>query len=73
MMKGWILILVLLHGGGSMLYPRESANREVKDLSGLWQFRADYSMNRNEGVENEWHKQPLSKVDEHFLVPHFLV
>src|SRR5690349_7970754 len=39
-----------------MLYPIESENREVKDLSGIWQFKVD---KKNEGFSKEWSKEPL--------------
>lgn len=45
-----------------MLYPRESPSREVKELNGLWLFRADKSPNRNLGFERAWYKSPLSEV-----------
>ncbi|XP_054610990.1 beta-glucuronidase isoform X2 [Dunckerocampus dactyliophorus] len=44
-----------------MLYPRESSSREVKDLSGLWSFRADKSPNRNQGFERAWYKHRLAE------------
>ncbi|XP_077867014.1 beta-glucuronidase-like [Saccoglossus kowalevskii] len=44
-----------------MLYPRESESRESKDLSGMWNFRADMSSKRNAGFEHQWQKQALSK------------
>ncbi len=45
-----------------LLYPRESPSREIKEINGLWHFRADYSDNRNAGFEKKWYQQPLSKV-----------
>ncbi|MDP4087730.1 MAG: beta-glucuronidase [Bacillota bacterium] len=39
-----------------MLYPIENGIREVKDLSGLWDFKADYD---NKGREEEWYKSRL--------------
>ncbi len=60
-----VLLFCLLHGALGLLYPRESSSREVKELNGLWHFRADYSVDRNEGFEKEWYKQPLSKVETH--------
>ncbi|XP_042288153.1 beta-glucuronidase [Thunnus maccoyii] len=44
-----------------MLFPRESSSREVKELSGLWVFRADKSSNRNQGFEKAWYKSPLAE------------
>ncbi|XP_061607268.1 beta-glucuronidase isoform X2 [Phyllopteryx taeniolatus] len=47
--------------GAGMLFPRESSSREVKDLSGLWSFRADKSPNRNQGFEKAWYKSRLAE------------
>lgn len=55
-------LAVLLGGGRGLLYPKESVSREVKELNGLWHFRADYSPSRNAGFLEQWYKQPLSKV-----------
>lgn len=49
---------------GGMLYPRESASRERKDLDGLWKFRADFSENRLRGFEQQWYRSPLREVRE---------
>ena len=46
------------------LYVRESESREVKDLNGIWTFRADFSSNRNAGFEEKWYARPLAKVNE---------
>ncbi|XP_074869413.1 beta-glucuronidase [Carettochelys insculpta] len=48
----------LAHSKG-MLYPRESASRELKELNGIWSFRADFSQQRNEGFVQQWFRQPL--------------
>ena len=55
-------LAVLLGSGRGLLYPKESVSREVKELNGLWHFRADYSPSRNAGFVEQWYKQPLSKV-----------
>ena len=39
-----------------MLFPQENETREVKDLSGIWQFKLD---EHSEGYNKEWFKQPL--------------
>ncbi|CAN9501606.1 unnamed protein product [Ophioblennius macclurei] len=53
---------VLLHQQSSgMLFPRESSSRELKELNGLWAFRADNSPNRNRGFEESWYRQRLSE------------
>ncbi|XP_031559718.1 beta-glucuronidase-like, partial [Actinia tenebrosa] len=44
-----------------MLYPRESESREVKEVNGIWDFRADRSENRQAGFQNAWFSKPLSK------------
>lgn len=49
----------VLHTG--MLFPRESSSREVKELSGLWTFRADKSPNRNQGFERAWYQSSLAE------------
>ena len=54
--------LVLLRVCGALLYPRESPYREVKELNGLWDFRADYSLYGQDGFLHQWYLQPLSKV-----------
>ncbi|XP_047463786.1 beta-glucuronidase [Mugil cephalus] len=46
---------------GGMLFPRESPSREVKELNGLWSFRADKSPNRNQGFERSWYKSRLAE------------
>ncbi|MEQ2226023.1 hypothetical protein ILYODFUR_023466 [Ilyodon furcidens] len=51
---------VLLSDTG-MLFPRESSSREVKELNGLWVFRADRSPNRNQGFERAWYKSRLAE------------
>ncbi|KAK3527499.1 hypothetical protein QTP86_023714 [Hemibagrus guttatus] len=44
-----------------MLFPQESLSREVKELNGLWTFRADLSPNRNQGFDQFWFKRPLAE------------
>jgi beta-glucuronidase len=46
-----------------MLYPRESAVREVKDLSGIWEFKVDKN---NEGYEKKWYESGL---DDTIMMP----
>lgn len=47
-----------------MLFPRETPSRELKELNGLWKFRADMSPNRNQGFERAWYKNRLEEVTE---------
>ncbi|XP_045896576.1 beta-glucuronidase isoform X1 [Micropterus dolomieu] len=44
-----------------MLFPRESSSREVKELNGVWSFRADKSPKRNQGFESAWYKRRLAE------------
>ncbi|XP_062289932.1 beta-glucuronidase [Scomber scombrus] len=44
-----------------MLFPRESSSRELKELNGLWVFRADKSPDRNQGFQKAWYKSPLAE------------
>ncbi len=41
-----------------MLYPIENAIREIKSLSGIWNFIVDKN---NEGYKKKWYKSPLKK------------
>uniref|UniRef100_A0A3B4AIF6 Uncharacterized protein n=1 Tax=Periophthalmus magnuspinnatus TaxID=409849 RepID=A0A3B4AIF6_9GOBI len=67
---GWLCVWYLcalldvasLQGSGGMLYPRETSSREVKELTGVWSFRADMSASRNEGFDGAWYKSPLATV-----------
>ncbi len=43
-----------------MLYPKESLTRELKNLSGMWNFKVDFD---NNGIEKKWHETPLSDPD----------
>ncbi|XP_078535590.1 beta-glucuronidase [Lissotriton helveticus] len=44
---------------GGLLSPRESKSRELKELGGVWSFRADSSESRNRGFEERWYRSPL--------------
>ena len=39
-----------------MLYPQESESREIKDLSGIWSFKAD---REGRGIAEQWYASPL--------------
>lgn len=41
-----------------MLYPRENEIREVKDISGIWNFKVDFY---NKGYEEKWYSRPLEE------------
>ena len=57
-----IVLVAVAVGCEGLLYPRESESREVKELNGVWHFRADFSPGRNAGFVEEWYKQPLPDV-----------
>lgn len=63
---GWNLLLLLSAIGycECLLQVQESETREVKDLSGMWNFRGDFSANRNRGFVENWWKSSLSKVQD---------
>ena len=46
-----------------MLYPTENVFREVKDLCGIWNFKADYE---GAGNAQKWYEK---KMDETILMP----
>ncbi|KAM4794632.1 beta-glucuronidase [Rhinophrynus dorsalis] len=59
----WVLVLFSVSLSqaldGGMLYPRETPTRELKELNGIWSFRADKSPQRDEGFQEKWYKRPL--------------
>lgn len=40
-----------------MLYPKDSLTRNLKSLSGIWNFKVDLD---NEGLDQEWYIKPLA-------------
>ena len=56
------LLLTVLGSCSGLLYPRESESRDVRLLDGLWNFRADYSPDREAGFVEQWYNRPLSEV-----------
>ncbi len=57
-----VLLLALCIFSATSLFPKESPSREVKEIDGLWHFRADFSDSRNAGFDEKWYQKPLSKV-----------
>lgn len=49
-----------------MLYPRESETREIKNLCGLWSFRADAA---GEGLDGRWYESALEPPTREMPVP----
>jgi len=47
---------------GGMLYPYESESRQIQLLDGMWNFRADRSDCRCEGLVQKWYLKPLTEV-----------
>ena len=56
----FLLIFVSLTNG--MLYPRGSESRQIQELDGMWNFRADTSPSRNVGMVDKWFEKQLAKV-----------
>lgn len=56
--------LVLLRGraGAGPLCPRDTPSRDLKELGGLWRFRADTSERRDQGFAQRWYRRPLEQV-----------
>jgi len=65
------LVLIGLSNGISagMLFPQESESRQIHELNGFWDFRADNSTTRDRGLNNEWFKQRLSKTGAVISMP----
>ncbi|XP_047141772.1 beta-glucuronidase [Hydra vulgaris] len=51
------------------LFPQESETREVKLLTGLWDFRMDNSSARNAGFHNEWYRKSLKETGKVIQMP----
>jgi len=48
--------------GRGMLYPHESESRQIQLLDGMWNFKADASDCRCEGLTQQWYLKKLSEV-----------
>ena len=63
---GYMYIASCMHSShgleGGMLYPRESESRQIQEMNGMWNFRADMSPTRDAGMTEGWFKQKLSQV-----------
>ncbi|XP_024082283.1 beta-glucuronidase isoform X2 [Cimex lectularius] len=67
-MKEWLWIVPILpFCFCGILYPRESENREVKSLNGVWKFRL--SKYPNEGYNKHWYSYPLEKTGDVIDMP----
>ncbi|XP_038670030.1 beta-glucuronidase [Scyliorhinus canicula] len=57
----WVCLLLGLSllASALALSPRETPSRELKELNGLWSFRADQSADRNRGFAEAWYRRPL--------------
>lgn len=47
---------------GGMLQPRESESRQIQYLNGMWNFRADQSPDRVQGLTERWYLKSLVEV-----------
>eukprot|EP00106_Octopus_bimaculoides_P010186 XP_014777628.1 PREDICTED: beta-glucuronidase-like [Octopus bimaculoides] len=54
-----IYLLVYLFSLTLSLRVQDSETRQVRCLSGMWNFRADYSAKRTEGFKSKWYSKPL--------------
>ena len=63
-----LLGIIFSSDGAGMLKPRESESRSIQELNGMWDFRADFSSNRNASFEKQWWVQRLHKVS-HMICP----
>ena len=63
-----ILLLFLTNSHG-LLFPKDSPTRLVKNLDGVWHFRADFSENRNAGFDEKWWEKPLSSSGDTMKMP----
>ncbi|ELU00445.1 hypothetical protein CAPTEDRAFT_123745 [Capitella teleta] len=66
MQWSYVAFLLTILGGGTalesgMLFPRESESRQIRELQGMWNFRADTSFDRNAGFKDKWYEQRLEK------------
>uniref|UniRef100_A0A0L8GWV7 Beta-glucuronidase n=1 Tax=Octopus bimaculoides TaxID=37653 RepID=A0A0L8GWV7_OCTBM len=57
-----IYLLVYLFSLTLSLRVQDSETRQVRCLSGMWNFRADYSAKRTEGFKSKWYSKPLWQV-----------
>ncbi|KAK7087445.1 beta-glucuronidase-like [Littorina saxatilis] len=61
------LVLSALCNG--ILYPRDSESRMIKNLDGMWNFRADDSSDRNQSFHDKWWTNPLSDTGDVMVMP----
>jgi hypothetical protein len=52
-----------------MLQPQESESRYIQYLDGMWDFRADNSPSRSQGLDERWYSKRLSKVCHGWNIP----
>ncbi|KAK3104786.1 hypothetical protein FSP39_010062 [Pinctada imbricata] len=53
-----------------MLYPRQTwARAFIHDLTGMWNFRADDSVSRRQGFDEQWYLHSLSKTGKVIPMP----
>ncbi|XP_077970583.1 beta-glucuronidase-like [Styela clava] len=53
----------------SILYPRESETRTIKDLSGKWKFRIDDSPSRHQSFDEKWWNLTLANFPQAIDMP----
>jgi len=55
-----------------MLHPIESESRQIQYLDGMWDFRADQSYDRAQGLRERWYLQALIEVRITGWISHIL-
>ncbi|GAB1608204.1 beta-glucuronidase-like isoform X1 [Argonauta hians] len=56
-----VIVTIIIPTPSLSLRVQDSESRQLRCLSGMWNFRADYSANRHEGFDSKWYKKPLSQ------------
>ncbi|XP_059084651.1 beta-glucuronidase-like [Tigriopus californicus] len=60
------LLLSCCHG---LLYPKDSPTREIKSLDGVWNFRAQPSLDPEQGFREKWFDHPLQSTGDVIDMP----
>ena len=65
----FLLLLTLFLSCHGLLFPKDSPTRLVKNLDGVWHFRADFSPTRDAGFDEQWWTKPLSATGDVIKMP----
>ena len=58
----FVLLCLFPVGNAGMLKPKESESRSIQEMNGMWNFRADRSASRSQGMDSKWWERPLREV-----------